>query len=154
MYLTNFKLYTYLFIIHVETVKSRQARVRDRRAGYEQSLSVLKHAKKTVPSLITKTSIMLGVGEKEEEIYECLKDLRENEVDVVTFGQYLRPSRRHMPVDRYVTPEEFDKWRVEAERLGFKYCASGPLVRSSYKAGEFFLANLAREAKAAAKVIH
>jgi lipoic acid synthetase len=93
---------------------------------------------------------MLGVGEREEEIEETLQDLRDAEVDVVTFGQYLRPSRRHMKVDRYVTPEEFARWQARAEEMGFKYCASGPMVRSSYKAGEFFLANLAKERRAEA----
>jgi lipoic acid synthetase len=89
---------------------------------------------------------MLGLGETDDEIRTTLRQLRENDVDVVTFGQYLQPSRRHLPVKEYVTPEKFDSWRDVAEgEMGFKYCASGPLVRSSYKAGEFFLKNMVRE---------
>jgi lipoic acid synthetase len=88
---------------------------------------------------------MLGLGEKEDEIFQALQDLRDIDVDVITFGQYLQPTRRHIPVKEYVTPENFDMWQKEAEKMGFKYVASGPLVRSSYKAGEFFLKNLVRE---------
>ena len=88
---------------------------------------------------------MLGFGESKEDIIETLNDLRAANVDVVTFGQYLQPTKRHLPVKKYVTPEEFDEWQVKAEALGFKYVASGPLVRSSYKAGEFFLKNLLKE---------
>ena len=99
----------------------------------------------TLPSLITKTSLMLGVGETDEEIRATLHDLRNSDVDVVTFGQYLRPTKRHMKVKEYVTPEKFQAWQEEAESMGFKYVASGPLVRSSYKAGEFFLENMIRE---------
>ena len=88
---------------------------------------------------------MLGFGETEEDIIETLNDLREANVDVVTFGQYLQPTRRHLPVKKYITPEEFDDWQGKAEALGFKYVASGPLVRSSYKAGEFFIKNLLKE---------
>jgi lipoic acid synthetase len=128
-----------VFAHNVETVERMQARVRDHRAGYRQSLSVLEIAKAAVPTLLTKTSLMLGVGERPDEIRGALRDLRASGVDVVTFGQYLRPSRRHMPVDRYVTPAEFDEWRAEGEAMGFLYVASGPLVRSSYKAGEYFL---------------
>jgi lipoic acid synthetase len=97
--------------------------------------------------LITKTSLMLGLGEKDEEIRQTLRDLRAADVDVVTFGQYLRPTRRHISIQRYVTPEEFQNWQKEAEGMGFKYVASGPLVRSSYKAGEFFLKGMLNKAK-------
>ena len=93
---------------------------------------------------------MLGLGETDEEIRTTLQDLRnaDADVDVVTFGQYLQPSRRHLPVKEYVTPEKFEEWRIEAEeKFGFKYCASGLLVRSSSKAGEFFLKNMVREKK-------
>ena len=124
---------------NVETVERMQSRVRDHRAGYRQSLSVLEIAKAAKPSLLTKTSIMLGVGEQQDEVRATLRDLRSSGVDVVTFGQYLIPSKRHMPVARYVTPEEFEEWRREGEAAGFLYVASGPLVRSSYKAGEFFM---------------
>jgi lipoic acid synthetase len=125
----------------METVERLQRRVRDYRAGYKQSLSVLEHAKKVgeANKVITKTSLMLGLGERNEDIEAALKDIRAAGVDVITFGQYLRPSHRHMTVQRYVTPEEFDHWRDHATSLGFKYVASGPLVRSSYRAGELFL---------------
>ena len=90
---------------------------------------------------------MLGLGETDEDIYQTLKDLRENDVDVVTFGQYLQPTKRHLKVKEYVTPEKFEYWKGEADGMGFKYVASGPLVRSSYKAGEFFLKNYLKERK-------
>jgi lipoate synthase len=94
---------------------------------------------------VTKTSLMLGVGEAAADIRATLRDLRNAGCDVVTFGQYLRPTKRHMPVREFVTPEAFAEWQREAEGMGFKYVASGPLVRSSYKAGEFFLRALLRE---------
>jgi len=127
---------------NVETVERLQRRVRDHRAGYSQSLQVLARAKATAPGLVTKTSLMLGLGETHDEILRTLDDLRAHDVDVVTFGQYLRPTRRHIAVKEYVTPEAFDEWRSIAEGKGFKYVASGPLVRSSYRAGEFFLKSL------------
>jgi lipoic acid synthetase len=131
---------------NVETVERLTPRVRDRRAGYDQSMRVLAHVKTVNPNILTKTSIMLGLGETDDEVRATLDELRRNDVDVVTFGQYLQPSRRHLPVKEYVTPDKFDEWRVVAEtEMGFKYCASGPLVRSSYKAGEFFLKNMVRE---------
>eukprot|EP00536_Pseudo-nitzschia_multiseries_P003007 jgi/Psemu1/301716/fgenesh1_kg.43_\ len=129
---------------NIETVRRLTPQVRDRRATYEQTLDVLRYAK-SVGKCLTKTSIMLGFGETDEDILETLNDLRAADVDVVTFGQYLQPTKRHLPVKKYVTPEEFDEWQVKAEALGFKYVASGPLVRSSYKAGEFFLKNLLKE---------
>jgi len=133
---------------NIETVERLTPRVRDRRAGYQQTLSVLRHVKTVNPNVLTKTSIMLGLGETDEEIRTTMQDLRNNDVDVVTFGQYLQPSRRHLPVKEYVTPDKFEEWRIEAEeQFGFRYCASGPLVRSSYKAGEFFLKNMVREKK-------
>ena len=134
----------HVYAHNVETVARMQGRVRDHRAGYRQSIGVLETAKAAVPTLLTKTSIMLGLGEREGEVRETLRDLRAAGVDVVTFGQYLRPTKRHMPVDRFVTPEEFDAWRVEAEGLGFAYVASGPLVRSSYRAGEYYLEALVK----------
>jgi lipoic acid synthetase len=131
---------------NLETVERLQRRVRDFRAGYRQSLAVLEHAKAVVrgknngrPKIYTKTSLMLGLGEEEGEVRQALHDLRLAGVDVVTFGQYLRPTRRHMSVQRFVTPEEFVQWKNEAESMGFLYVASGPLVRSSFKAGELFL---------------
>jgi lipoic acid synthetase len=145
-----------VFAHNLETVERLQGRVRDRRAGYKQSLGVLETAKAAVEAanagkpegsrqrILTKTSLMLGVGENAADLRATLRDIRAAGVDVLTFGQYLRPSKRHMPVDRYVTPEEFDAWRAEGEALGFKYVASGPLVRSSYKAGEYFLEGMLR----------
>ncbi|GAA5848762.1 hypothetical protein JCM3766R1_006594 [Sporobolomyces carnicolor] len=121
---------------NMETVESRTPFVRDPRAKYRQSLEVLRVAKEAKPGLITKTSIMLGVGETDEEVLQTLKDLRANNVDVVTFGQYMRPTKRHMKVSSYVTPEKFDYWGKQAEEHGFLYWASGPLVRSSFKANE------------------
>ena len=137
---------------NIETVERLQRRVRDYRAGYAQSLSVLRHVKDVNDHALTKTSIMLGCGENDDDILKTLNDLRENDVDVVTFGQYLQPSRRHMPVKSYVTPEKFSEWQSTAEKLGFKYVASGPLVRSSHKAGEFFLKNLIKEKEEAKDV--
>jgi len=133
---------------NIETVERLQSTVRDRRAGYEQSLSVLRHAKVHRPGLVTKSSIMLGLGEAEEEVHQALRDLRDVGVDIVTFGQYLQPTKRHMKVTRYVDPSEFEEWRRAGEALGL-HVASGPLVRSSYRAGELFEARLARRASSA-----
>jgi len=120
--------------------------VRDRRAGFRQSLRVLDRAKKVSKGkLITKTSIMLGLGETEEQLWETLRELRKVDVDVVTFGQYMRPTKRHMKVYEYVTPATFELWRQRALDMGFLYCASGPLVRSSYKAGEAFIENVLKK---------
>lgn len=130
---------------NVETVEALTPHVRDRRATFKQSLSVLRAAKEAKPTLITKTSMMLGLGESEEQIYEALKALRANDVDVVTFGQYMRPTKRHMQVVEYVTPEVFKRWQERAMDMGFLYCASGPLVRSSYKAGEAFIENVLKK---------
>lgn len=127
---------------NVETVERTTPFVRDRRAGYRQSLRTLAHAKAVRPSLVTKTSLMLGCGETDAEIDQTLHDLRAAGVDVVTFGQYMRPTKRHMKVTEYVTPEKFGEWQRRAEELGFLYVASGPHVRSSYRAGEFFIKNV------------
>jgi lipoyl synthase len=129
---------------NVETVEALTPFVRDRRATFKQSLSVLRAAKAASPSLITKTSIMLGLGETDEQVFDALRKLREADVDVVTFGQYMRPTKRHMKVEEYISPEKFDVWRERALEMGFLYCASGPLVRSSYKAGEAFIENVLR----------
>jgi lipoic acid synthetase len=127
---------------NMETVERLTPRVRDRRAGYRQSLGVLEHVKSLDSvSCLTKTSLMLGLGEADEEVHQTLRDLRNVNVDVVTFGQYLQPTRKHLAVQEYVTPEKFDEWQAVAKQMGFLYVASGPLVRSSYKAGEFFLKN-------------
>ncbi|KAF8538008.1 mitochondrial Lipoyl synthase [Trichophaea hybrida] len=135
---------------NVETVEELTPFVRDRRATFRQSLAVLKKAKESKEGLITKTSIMLGLGETEEQLVDALKELRKVDVDVVTFGQYMRPTKRHMKVVEYITPEAFEKWRVKALEMGFMYVASGPLVRSSYKAGEAFIENVLKKRAAAA----
>jgi lipoic acid synthetase len=123
---------------NIETVERLQWPVRDRRAGYEQSLSVLSQVAEA-PGVYSKTSLMLGVGEYAHEIYQALSDLREVGVDIVTLGQYLQPSRSHLEVSEYVHPDAFETWRrVAEEELNFAYCASGPMVRSSYRAGELF----------------
>jgi len=130
---------------NLETVRRLQGVARDPRANYERSLSVLRGAKGMRRGLFTKSSIMLGLGETREEIREAMRDLRANDVDLLTFGQYLRPSAWHLPVQEYVTPETFDELREEGEDMSFAYVAAGPLVRSSYRAGEFFLENVLRE---------
>ncbi|CZR58471.1 probable lipoic acid synthase precursor [Phialocephala subalpina] len=132
---------------NMETVEDLSPFIRDRRAKYRTSLAVLDAAKKAKPDLITKTSIMLGFGETEEQLWTTLKELREVNVDVVTFGQYMRPTKRHMKVEEYVHPDTFELWRQRALDLGFLYCASGPLVRSSYKAGEAFIENVLKKRK-------
>lgn len=130
---------------NVETTPELTPTVRDRRANFEQSLAVLRAAKAAKPSLITKTSIMLGLGETEAQLDRTLRALRDADVDVVTFGQYMRPTKRHMKVEEYVTPEVFEMWRQRALGMGFLYVASGPLVRSSYKAGEAFIENVLKK---------
>ncbi|XP_070553953.1 LOW QUALITY PROTEIN: lipoyl synthase, mitochondrial-like [Ptychodera flava] len=130
---------------NVETVESLQRFVRDPRANYKQSMSVLEHVKKVVPSMITKTSIMLGLGERDDEVLQTMKDLRAIDVDCVTLGQYMQPTKRHLKVKEYVTPEKFKHWEQTANELGFAYAASGPLVRSSYKAGEFYITNMLKK---------
>jgi lipoic acid synthetase len=128
---------------NIETVEALTPFVRDRRATFRQSLRVLERAKQESVR-VTKTSVMLGVGETEDQLMDALRELRKVDVDVVTFGQYMRPTKRHMKVDRYVEPIEFDRWKQIAEDMGFLYVASGPLVRSSYKAGEYFIENVLR----------
>lgn len=130
---------------NLETVEDLTPHVRDRRATYRQSLSILERAKLSNPELITKTSLMLGFGETDIQLRQTLRDLRNIGCDVVTFGQYMRPTKRHMKVVEYVTPEKFDYWKNEALKMGFLYVASGPLVRSSYKAGEAYIENVIRK---------
>lgn len=136
-----------VFAHNVETVERLQKRVRDPRAGYAQSLRVLEFIKERDPSRFTKTSLMLGLGETDEEVRATLRDLRAVGCDVVTFGQYLQPQQRHLPVEEFVTPEKFKAWQSEAEGMGFLYVASGPLVRSSYRAGEFFMKGVIEKRK-------
>ena len=127
-----------VFAHNVETVERLTAKVRDRRASYKQSLGVLEYVKH-VSKIYTKTSLMLGLGEEDQEIEKTLKDLRAVDCDIVTFGQYLQPTQKHLKVTNYVSPEKFCKWKDVAESMGFLYVASGPLVRSSYRAGEYFM---------------
>ena len=126
---------------NVECVERLTSLVRDAKAGYRQSLAVLEHSKVYRPKTPTKTSLMLGLGETEAEILRAFKDIRSVGVDILTLGQYLRPSgsRHHLMVDRYVTPEEFVRFGELAREHGFLYVASGPFVRSSYRAAELFL---------------
>ncbi|HLG26035.1 MAG TPA: lipoyl synthase, partial [Candidatus Gracilibacteria bacterium] len=127
---------------NLETVERLQGEVRDPRANYKKSLKILENAKKLKPKCYTKSSLMLGLGEREEEVIQTMRHLRAIDVDVITFGQYLRPSPFHLPVQEYVTPEKFKQYENLAKIHGFIYCASGPFVRSSYRAGELFLKNL------------
>lgn len=115
--------------------------VRDPRAGYDQTLRVLEHAKRHNPKVLTKTSLMLGLGETDEEIAQTMDDLRVIGVDILTLGQYLRPTLNHLPVQRFVTPAEFDRYREWALARGFLECVSGPLVRSSYRAEQALARN-------------
>lgn len=132
---------------NIETTRTLTPKVRDPRAAYEQSLRVLKATKSLNPSIYTKSSIMTGLGEVESEIVTTIEDLRAVNVDILTLGQYLRPSKGHIPVSEYVSPDKFEHYKQLAENLGFLYVASGPFVRSSYRAGEFFLEALIRKKK-------
>jgi len=123
-----------VFAQNVETVKRLTHPVRDPRAGYGRTLSVLAHAKRHRPDILTKTSLMLGLGERDHEIMGTMDDLREIGVDILTLGQYLRPTPNHLVVERYVTPDEFDAYRQEGLDKGFVEVVAGPLVRSSYRA--------------------
>jgi lipoic acid synthetase len=130
-----------VFAQNVETVRRLTHPVRDPRAGYEQTIAVLAHAKQYKPAVLTKTSLMLGLGETDEEIAQCMDDLRAANVDLLTLGQYLRPTMHHLPVQRFVTPAEFDTYRQWALAKGFRECVSGPLVRSSYRAEQALAGN-------------
>jgi lipoic acid synthetase len=123
---------------NIETIRRLTARVRDPRASYEQSMSLLKMCKRINCEIYTKSSIMLGLGESEDETIEAMRDLRSVGVDILTMGQYLQPTARHFPVCEYIPPEQFVMLREIAETMGFIYVLSGPLVRSSYRAGDFF----------------
>ena len=123
----------------METIRRLTPRVRDARAGYDQSLKVLSMVKQLATyRVFTKSALMLGLGETLDEVVEALKDLRQHDVDFITIGQYMRPTKRHLSVKRWVPPQEFDELKSIASDLGFKSVASGPLVRSSYMAGEFY----------------
>ncbi len=126
---------------NLETVRRLTHPVRDPRAGYDQTLAVLAHAKRHRPDVLTKTSLMLGLGETDAEVRETLEDLRRIDCDIVTFGQYLRPTAHHLPVRRFVTPDEFEGYRQWGLEMGFLEVVSGPLVRSSYRADRVFEQN-------------
>jgi len=127
-----------VFAHNIETVRRLTPTVRDHRATYDQTLKVLDYAKKHRPEVLTKSSIMLGLGESEEELRQTMRDLRQAKVDIFTLGQYLRPTQHHLPVDRYVPPAEFDKYRDWGMEEGFLEVFSGPMVRSSYRAERVF----------------
>jgi lipoic acid synthetase len=122
-----------VFAQNVETVQRLTHPVRDPRAGYRQTLDVLEYAARN-SDVITKTSLMLGLGETDDELLECMDDLRNASVDVLTLGQYLQPTKNHLPVERFVTPDEFERYRVWGLEKGFKEVVSGVFVRSSYRA--------------------
>jgi len=130
-----------VFAQNVETVRRLTHPVRDPRASYEQTIEVLRYAKAHRPAVLTKTSLMLGLGERDNEIMQTMQDLREANVDILTLGQYLRPTPNHLPVERYVTPEEFDAYRAEGLEKGFLEVVAGPMVRSSYRAEQVLQKN-------------
>jgi len=134
---------------NIETVERLTPTVRDRRAHYRQSLRVLEYLKGRPEKLYTKSSIMVGLGETTEELLQTCRDLRSVGVDVLTLGQYLQPSQYHLRVERFMPPSEFDALKAEAEAMGFLYVAAGPLVRSSYRAAEFFLKGLMKRERLA-----
>jgi lipoic acid synthetase len=138
---------------NVEVVPRLTRTARDRRASWELSLRVLADLKSLATDvrsepLWTKSSLMVGLGESEEEMAGAMDELRSVGVDFLTVGQYLQPSRRHLAVEEYVTPEQFERYRIMGEEKGFTYVASGPLVRSSYRAGEYFIANIIESGQA------
>ena len=132
---------------NLETVRRLTPRVRDRRAGYQQSLDVLAYYKRF--GMRTKSSLMLGLGETRDEVLEAMRDLRAVGCDILTLGQYLRPTDKHLAVEEWVRPEVFADLEQQGVALGFRFVAAGPLVRSSYKAGEFFIRNWVGSAAAA-----
>ncbi|XP_065209740.1 lipoyl synthase, mitochondrial [Planococcus citri] len=132
---------------NVETVEHLTPYVRDRRANYRQTMEVLRTVKEINPDLVTKSSIMLGLGETDEQVHQTLIDLRQSGVDCVTLGQYMQPTKTHLKVIEYVTPAKFKHWEEIGLELGFLYVASGPLVRSSYRAGEFFISSIVKKMK-------
>jgi len=142
---------------NVETVERMQRRVRDPRCSYTQSLKVLElyksEAEKVGRRVVTKSSIMLGLGEKDEEVLQTFKDLLAIGVEVLTLGQYLQPTARHLKVEEFVTPEKFSFFAKEGEAMGFKYVASGPLVRSSYRAGEYFIEKILQGEKSQGELL-
>ena len=133
-----------VFAHNVECVPRLDSKVRDHRATFEQSIGILKEAKRLRPEILTKSSIMVGLGETDDEITEALQLLKDAGVDLVTIGQYLAPSPKHLAVDRFPEPERYNEWSKQIEDMGFSGWACGPLVRSSYKAGELLAKASAR----------
>ena len=133
-----------VFAHNVECVPRLDSKVRDHRASFAQSISILKEAKRLRPDILTKSSIMVGLGETDDEITEVLQMLKDAYVDLVTIGQYLAPSPKHLPVDRFPEPSRYDEWSLQIEKMGFLDWACGPLVRSSYRAGELLTKASAR----------
>lgn len=131
-----------VFAHNIETIERLHPKVRDLRAKYHQSLQVLKTVKEINPSMITKSAIMVGLGETEAEVIQAMKDLREVGCDILTIGQYLRPKTKRLAIEEFVTPEQFKRYEDIGKKLGFLYVASGPFVRSSYRAGELFIKSL------------
>ncbi len=132
-----------VFAHNIETVERLTPFVRDPRARYRQTLEVLRRAKLARGGdMVTKSSLMLGLGESDQEVERTMADLRDAGVECLTLGQYMQPTKRHLKVQEYVTPDKFAHWEEVGKRMGFLYTASGPLVRSSYKAGEFFIKNI------------
>lgn len=132
-----------VFAHNVETVRRLTKTVRDPRCDYDQSINVLRWAKEADDKIVTKTSLMLGLGETHDEIMETMDDLLEAGVQILTFGQYLRPTKKHLPVAEFITPARFEELAEIGKQKGFSFVPSGPLVRSSYKAGEFFTEHFA-----------
>jgi lipoic acid synthetase len=130
-----------VFAQNLETVRRLTHPVRDARAGYEQTLAVLAHAKHHRPGVLTKSSLMLGLGETDDEVLAAMDDLRRAQVDILTLGQYLRPTANHLPVARFVTPAQFEQFREAGLARGFRECVSGPMVRSSYRAEQALAGN-------------
>lgn len=130
-----------VFAQNLETVRRITHPVRDPRAGYDQTLAVLAHAKRHRPGVLTKSSLMLGLGETDDEILAAMDDLRAAQVDILTLGQYLRPTPNHLPVARFVTPDQFLQFRAAGLARGFRECVSGPMVRSSYRAEQALAGN-------------
>ena len=129
---------------NIETVRRLTRYARDARCGYEQTLDMLANVKALDSRIHTKTAILLGLGETSGEVLETMRDLRKRDVDILTLGQYLRPTRKHVPVAEFLHPDCFREYEAQGMRLGFRYVAAGPMVRSSYRAAEFFVEKLLR----------
>ena len=127
---------------NIETVRRLTRYARDRRCGYEQTLEVLANIKALDPRIYTKSAILLGLGETADEVLATMRDLRAHDVDILTLGQYLQPTRKHVPVAEFLHPDRFSEYEEQGMKLGFRYIAAGPMVRSSYKAAEFFVESM------------